>query len=298
MGGYPPTGITAILNSENDDPCVACGAHTRFFGTRKAYQYRQCTACGTLQLAPQPKKEELALTYAQEYATAEHITADGDWCHRIAQGYFQAVVGTLKGLGISRITEIGAGWGVLGNLLLKGGFEYEGVEPSEQMAEYCRRRGLPVRRGDIESLDAQRPRDALVLTNVFEHLVARDAWLDKANTLLPPGGSLVMSQPTAPFATLMGMLVRAGIRRLPLPDLHQEFSPPWHTALFSLNGMELLARRHGFELVDVHPAPQCHESGLVGIVQRSLELVNRVGWAWMGRRWPLVIVHIFVFRKV
>ncbi|HUW59466.1 MAG TPA: hypothetical protein VMZ06_00555 [Candidatus Bathyarchaeia archaeon] len=38
--------------------------------------------------------------------------------------------------------------------------------------------------------------------------------------------------------------------------------------------------------------------GLAGLVQRALQLINRAGWRLFERRWPLVIVHISVFKKM
>ncbi len=39
-------------------------------------------------------------------------------------------------------------------------------------------------------------------------------------------------------------------------------------------------------------------SDMIGVLQRCLEAVNRVGWAIVGTKWPLFTSHIFVFRKV
>ena len=62
--------------------------------------------------------------------------------------------------------------------------------------------------------------------------------------------------------------------------------------------MKHLMAKHGFELLDIRPAPQgrmrgCHGSG----ANRVLETINRVGWRLMGRSWPLLTAHTFVFRK-
>ena len=115
--------------------------------------------------------------------------------------------------------------------------------------------------------------------------------------LLAPHGLFITLQPTAPFADLMGRVVRFGNVRAPLPALHQFFCPPWHTVFFSLDGMKQLMAKHGFELLDIHPAPQGRMPGVMGLAQRVLETINRVGWRLMGRSWPLLTAHTFVFRK-
>ena len=138
----------------------------------------------------------------------------------------------------------------------------------------------------------------MVLCTVFEHLVDHDNWLNRANCLLECGGLFVTLQPTAPFANLLGRIVRLGNLHAPLPALHQVFCPPWHTVFFSLKGMEILMSRHGFALLEIRPAPQGRMRGTMGVAQVGLEMVNRLGWSLVGQRWPLVTAHIFVLKKV
>jgi hypothetical protein len=57
-----------------------------------------------------------------------------------------------------------------------------------------------------------------------------------------------------------------------------------------------LLDRNGFDVVDVSPAPQGREPGLNGLLQRTLETVNRIGWSVSGIHWPLMVSHVFVFR--
>ncbi len=280
------------------EPCVACGGETAPFGRRLSYLYARCAACGTLQLAPQPTREELARAYAEEYANAGHYEEDADACKLSAHTYYQAVVRALKDhRAAGPVLDYGSGWGGLCEMLLANGFSCQGVELSRDMAAYCQRLGLPVQHGDIAAMQGQ-TFGALVLCTVFEHLVEHDAWMAQANRLLARGSLFVTLQPTAPFADFVGRLVRLNNLEKPLPALHQVFAPPWHTALFSLKGLETLAGRHGFELLEIRPAPQGRVAGWLGVVQAGLGLVNRLGWAVAGRRWPLLTAHIFVFRKV
>ena len=285
-------------DTESVFSCVACCGPLSFFGRTQGYEYQRCTACGTLQLIPPPSREDLDRAYASEYATANHISPDPAQYYELSRTYCSAALRVLKDYGVQgRIAEVGAGWGGLSQLLLANGFEYDGVEPSEQMASYCRNQGLPVVRGDIMALPGH-GYAALVLTNVFEHLVEHEHWLSHANEILQPGGLFVTAQPTAHFARLAAQVFRLGRLNAPLPQLHQEFCPPWHAVLFSLKGMEQLAARHGFELISIRPMPQGRDPGLTGILQRILERVNNLGWLVLRVRWPLVIGHIFIFRKI
>ena len=194
------------------------------------------------------------------------------------------------------VLDYGSGWGGLTEKLLAGGFDTLGLELSLEMTDYCRKHNLPVEQGDITIVQGRIFR-TLVLCTVFEHLVEHESWLVRANRLLEPGGLLVTLQPTAPFADFMGRLTRLGNLNAPLPSLHRVFCPPWHTAFFSLEGLEILISRHGFELLEIRPAPQGRERGVVGVAQAGLEVMNRLGWNLLGRKWPLLTSHIFILRK-
>ena len=279
--------------------CVACGGTLTLFGPRLQYEYHRCVQCGTIQLYPLPSAAELARAYSAEYATAGHYEADADRCRMSARTYYQNIAGVLKRYDTKGlVVDYGAGWGGLCELLIAEGFYVQGVEPSDTMAAHCRKKGLPVQHGDLSVLhDKEGQIGTFALNTVFEHLVAHDAWLSFVHRLLAPHGLFVTLQPTAPFADLLGRVVRFGNVCAPLPALHQFFCPPWHTVFFSLDGMKHLMAKHGFELLDIRPAPQGRMGGMLGLAQVVLETINRVGWTLMGRSWPLLTAHIFVFRK-
>jgi len=279
--------------------CVACGGTLSVFGRRLQYEYHRCVECGTIQLYPLPSAAELAHAYAAQYATAGHYEGDADRSRMCARPYYQSIIGALKDYHAEGlVVDYGAGWGGLCELLIAQGFDVQGVEPSDRMAAHCRKRGLPVHQGDLTALQNKEGQiGTFALNTVFEHLVAHDAWLSHVHRLLAPHGLFVTLQPTAPFADLLGRVVRFGNVRAPLPALHQIFCPPWHTVFFSLDGMKHLMAKHDFELLDIRPAPQGRIPGVMGLAQRVLETINRGGWKVMGRGWPLLTAHIFVFRK-
>lgn len=279
--------------------CVACGGTLTLFGPRLQYEYHRCVQCGTIQIHPLPSAAELARAYDAEYASVGHYEADADRCRTSARTYYQNIISVLKCYHAKDpVVDYGAGWGGLCELLMVEGFCVQGVEPSKTMAAHCQKKGLPVQHGDLSVLDDKEGQiGTFALNTVFEHVVAHDAWLSHARRLLAPDGLFVTLQPTAPFADFMGRVVRFGNVRAPLPGLHQFFCPPWHTVFFSLDGMKHLMAKHGFELLDIRPAPQGRVPGAMGFAQRVLETINRVGWKLMDRNWPLLTAHTFVFRK-
>jgi hypothetical protein len=281
--------------------CVACHGGLAPYGGQGAFRYARCGACGTIQLDPLPTRAELDAAVAAEYAGAGHYQGDPERNLPASRTYHASIVRALRDHGArGTVLDYGAGWGGLVAMLRAEGFEARGVELSREMAARDRERGLPVVQGDLDAVAGERF-GALALCAVFEHLVEHDAWLTRAGALLEGGGLFVSLQPTAPFAAFLGAigrLARLTRREAPLPAWLGIFAPPWHTVLFSLDGMQRLGARHGLELLDVRPAPQGRDPGLRGLVQRGLEGANRLGWAVAGRSWPLQIAHVLVFRKV
>lgn len=191
-----------------------------------------------------------------------------------------------------------AGGGVT-ELLLKNNFETMGIELSEKMVAYCQKNNLPVRHGDIKSLaNMKEVFGAVVLCTVFEHLTNIEDFLQDMSKLIKKNGFFISLHPTSIFPTLMVRLFRLLGRNSNLPALHRTFFPPWHTNFTSLKGMEILMNRHGFELVSIMPALQSRANDFSRYLQIVLERINKVGWFLIGSRWPLVIAHVFVFRKI
>jgi hypothetical protein len=283
--------------------CTVCHGELTLFGPRLNYEYHICAHCATLQLFPMPDEKHLELAYAQQYATAgqtEEFSNPNQW-KAVGEPYRKDILRALIDHKITGlIVEFGAGWGQLCEMLIGNGFHCRGVELSPQMASYAQDNGLPILNGGFELVERRDFQDAsaIVMCAVFEHLSNHREWMRRFNRRLPIGGSLVTLHPTAACYTLLGKLFRFGNRCTELPELHGSFSPPWHTALFSLKAMEIIAEQHGFQVIEIRPASQGRLSGLIGFVQRCLGLSNRIGWLAFGLHWPLITTHVFVLRKV
>jgi len=245
-----------------------------------------------------PSAGQLEAAYATDYVDAEkgNELGDPDVWKVSGEPYRRDIVRALSANGIQGIVlDFGAGWGHLCETLQAAHFPCRGVELSSEMAGYAMRKGLPVRQGGFDAIDA-RDVSAIAMCAVFEHLTNHHEWMRRFNRILPIGGHVVTLHPTAAFPKLLGTIVRCGIRRLELPELTC-FYPPWHTTLISLDAMSIVAERNGFEIVDVRRASQGRLGGLAGFLQRGLEWVNGAGVRLFGLRFPLITSHVFVLRK-
>jgi Methylase involved in ubiquinone/menaquinone biosynthesis len=105
--------------------------------------------------------------------------------------------------GARRVLDLGCGTGALLGELGRGTIGY-GVDRSEVALEYCRERGR--RRlvlADAEALPfADRSLDAIVATDVIEHVAGDARAAAEARRVLRPGGVVILSVPA--FAWLWG----------------------------------------------------------------------------------------------
>lgn len=100
----------------------------------------------------------------------------------------------------ARILELGCGNGATGALALSHGKagEYIGIEMFEPMARIAERALTRVHVGDVAQLDLDYPPhyfDALIMSEVLEHLVDPYAVLARLVRLVRPGGLVMASSP-------------------------------------------------------------------------------------------------------
>lgn len=108
----------------------------------------------------------------------------------------------LKGLGVDRVLDVGAGNGALCSKLASAGFRVVGVENDEEGVRIARAThpGIPFHHFGVQHeparlLDRERPFDAVVSTEVIEHLFSPHLLPAYARGVLKPGGYLVLTTP-------------------------------------------------------------------------------------------------------
>lgn len=279
--------------------CVACGGNLCFFGRREGYVYARCSACKTIQLAPFPSKADLDRAYTESYATSGHYGTDPTAILNAAHPFYQAILSELRCAEIlkGRVLDLGCGWGGMCRYLRDADYDYLGTDYPSVSLEYCRQQDLTVSDASLEDLLARRELfSAVLMVAVFEHLQDHAETLRKIHGILKPGGLLLILIPSAGLFGRLARMIRWIKQTDDIPAINTTFCPPWHTAIFSVEGVHRLFTANSFELVRVRPSPSGNSPGVVGIVQRAATLVAKTGFAVFGTRWPLVLNHIFVYR--
>ena len=143
----------------------------------------------------------------------------GGLCHEFTDYYGEIREDVLPHMpaGANDVLEIGCGRGHTGALLQKRlGCRVTGVELNPLIAREASRRLHRVVCGDFEQLELNEDFDAVVATELFEHLVDPIAFLKRVRSLLRPGGRAVISTPNVGHWSTVGDLLHGRWDYLPI----------------------------------------------------------------------------------
>ncbi len=285
----------ARLHAREDEfrevPCPACGADEAAPAFEKfGFRFAACRNCGTLYMTPRPSPAVMADYYAnsENYAYwAKYIFPSSEASRRekIHKPWFERVIGYCDQYDINRgtLVEIGPGFGTFAVVATESQrFERVfAVEPTPEMAQSCRDRGVQVIQKRVEDIDDELDgADVLVSFEVIEHLFDPAAFLAQCARLVRPGGLLVLSCPNGQGFDI-AMLGSAALA------VDAE-----HVNLFNPDSLSALLRRSAFEVLQVSTpgrldAEFVREAALKGEIDLSedaflrrvlIDEWDRLGW--------------------
>lgn len=232
-----------------ETPCPACDANAFDFSFEKhTFAYVTCRHCGTLYMNPRPSPAVMASYYSssENYRYwAEHIfpASEASRREKLNKPWLERIVGYCDRHRVYRglLLEVGAGFGTFAAVAGQSGKfrRVVAVEPTPEMADACRARGVTVIPKGIEDIiDEVPPADVACAFEVIEHLFAPRQFFRQCARLLRPGGLLVVSCPNGQGfdISLLGPVSLA--------------IDPEHVNLFNPRSLSLLARSCGFEVLE------------------------------------------------
>lgn len=249
---------------------------TKAFGTALGDIVR-CAECGHMQLDRFPAETALDGAYA-EAASDDYVDEEAGQ-RESARRVLDRVERFIRP---GPLLDLGCWVGFLMAEARERGWEPVGIEPSAFASDYARARlALDVRTDDLFTADLpEQYFQAVVMGDVLEHLTRAGEALDRATTLLAPGGVLVLLLPDAgsPVARLLGRRWWSVI--------------PTHIHYFTRASADTMLSRHGFETLSVATDPKAFTVGyyidkgsgyLPGVSRAAHRLAERLGLA--GRMW-------------
>jgi SAM-dependent methyltransferase len=229
--------------------CPACGAREYVPEFEKlGFRYCSCARCATLFVNPRPSFEAIRNFYSNSESTSFWVNSFFKPVaevrrEKIFKPRAEFVRDTLgPGTGLT-VGDVGAGFGIFLEEMKKllPDNKYVAIEPSTEMADICRKKGLSVECECLEDVSGLEGKfDVLSAFELAEHLLDPGAFFSKANALLKKGGKLYIT-------TLNGM----GFDILLLWEKSKSVAPPHHLNFFNPASLLIILERCGFEDVTV-----------------------------------------------
>jgi 2-polyprenyl-3-methyl-5-hydroxy-6-metoxy-1,4-benzoquinol methylase len=270
--------------------CPACGqAHGSRAFEKYGFAFRRCGDCSTIYMSPRPSEAVMADYYAnsENYAYwAKYIFPASEVTRRekIHKPWLQRVLEYCDAFDVARGTllEVGPGFGTFAAVATSSGAfaRVVAVEPTPELAQACRERGVEVINKRIEDIGGEVGRaDVVVAFEVIEHLYEPRRFLENIFSLIAPGGLLIVSCPNG-----LGFdIAMLGAGALAVDAEHVNLFNP-----ASLTG---LVQDCGFEVLRVHTpgrldAEFVHEAALKGEIVLDPFLQRVLVDEWDEHGWP------------
>jgi 2-polyprenyl-3-methyl-5-hydroxy-6-metoxy-1,4-benzoquinol methylase len=224
--------------------CNLCdGRVTERFAQRKGMQIVRCLRCGLVYVNPRLNARTLHEHYNSGQSSRIQYYLDVECADRQT---FAGILDTAARLlpHTGRLLDIGPNIGTCLDLARQAGWETHGIEINEEAARYCRQqRGLDVISGQLEHGTFPRSHFEVVLMgDVIEHLPDPMATVRLVQTILKPGGLILISTPN--IDSLAGRLL--------------QIKPEEHLYYFSPATMTILLDKAGLEVVQIGPLDRYH----------------------------------------
>jgi len=205
----------------------------------------RCRECGLVFIHPQPVREELRRAYGRSYYSVSQTNPEKE--ARILAGLRPRLALARRNRRSGRLLDIGCGSGLFLKLARESGFQVTGLDRSEDLAAYARRRfDLDLRVAE-EVRGSGLPEESfemVTLWHTLEHLRDPRGSLDEIRRLLVPGGHLITAVPN-----LKGLVPRYFRLQSLLTGDWVSLEPPVHLFEFTPASLGHLLRKTGFREV-------------------------------------------------
>ncbi|AFY35679.1 bifunctional 2-polyprenyl-6-hydroxyphenol methylase/3-demethylubiquinol 3-O-methyltransferase UbiG [Calothrix sp. PCC 7507] len=244
--------INLLLKYKNDFISVACPAccstNSDRIYEKYGIQFVICRECETVYANPRPRPEHLEeyYKYSKNYAYWNKYifpASEATRREKIFKPRVQKVIDICHRFNVSTdtILEVGTGFGIFCEEIKKTGVfrRVLGVEPTPDLAETCRHRGIEVIEKPIEQIDFGNSRiDVIVNFEVIEHLFSPKEFVLKCYEFLVEGGIFILTCPNV-----------KGFDIATLGNISSSVDNE-HINLFNIHSLTILLESCGFEVIE------------------------------------------------
>jgi 2-polyprenyl-3-methyl-5-hydroxy-6-metoxy-1,4-benzoquinol methylase len=213
--------------------CPVCGGNNAPLLLRKGdLQLVRCGACGMIFANPVPAEFETGDFYdhsGQYYLSPEKLAGDFD-----AVRFARELRLFRRHCPRGRVLDVGCSTGAFLFQLqnqFPGQYEILGTDVAGPALDHAQSKGVPVLRGNFLEQSFDAPFDAITFWAVVEHLVHPRPFLQKASTILKPGGLCFVLVPN--FNSLATRLLGA----------HYRYILPQHVNYFTASTLRKLCEK-------------------------------------------------------
>ncbi|MFX0136537.1 MAG: class I SAM-dependent methyltransferase [Candidatus Hodarchaeota archaeon] len=228
--------------------CIACNSQNLSHAlVKNNFNYVECGDCDTFFVNPRPTIDMLSKYYSSSPSTTFWVEkffkpVAEKRREKIFRPRAEYISKFLKRKNGITIGDIGAGFGIfleeLKNKIPEN--KFIAIEPSKDMADICRNKGLIVIEDILENLSfAEHKFDVLLSFELFEHLQDPKSFLTKVKDLLNNEGIFI-------FTTLNGL----GFDIQNLWNESKSISPPHHLNFFNPWSIKKISEIVGFEVIE------------------------------------------------
>lgn len=199
--------------------------------------------------------------------------SETDYYKREWQDYYPTIIPLIPSN--SNVLDVGCGrGGLLEYLRDNKKCHVTGLDISEEALEICRKKGINVIKGNIETAHIQRKFDVIILCAILEHLVDPVSLLKKLRNNLTQKGSLVILVPNfSHLITRMKYLAGKNVKRFgsTKKDKKLGVQPSGHINFFNKATLQYLLERTGYTPIEwsYHKSPS-----LFGLYKINHELFS------------------------
>ncbi len=206
--------------------CDICGGNTSFYSSVNEYTYYMCEACNTVFLFPLPNETELNRYYDSSFVYSSGAANMLELRSKARKIVRKMIEYNPSGY---QFLDIGSGYGYLLSALAPYDITAVGIEPSFHLWRQSQNTGMDAIHSSFENWNTELRFDFISLVHVIEHVAEPQRFLEKAVSLLKPGGILYIETPN-----IDSFQFRAEKKT------YTYLTPPDHVRLFSLKSLSFI----------------------------------------------------------